>query len=82
MNRFDLTISIVVYYDKDYGCVDDLIKCLKTILKTKLKIKIIILDNSNKKLDLNIKDERIEYIFNGKNLGFGKAHNIAIKKNT
>ncbi|MFH8080760.1 MAG: glycosyltransferase family 2 protein [Candidatus Aenigmatarchaeota archaeon] len=82
MNEFyDLTISIVTYYDKNYGCIDDLIKCLKSILKTKLKIKIIIVDNSNKKLSLDIlKDKRIEYIFNGKNLGFGKAHNVAIKK--
>ncbi|MBU5687980.1 MAG: glycosyltransferase family 2 protein [Candidatus Aenigmarchaeota archaeon] len=82
MNDFyDLTISIVTYYDKNYGNIDDLVKCLKSILKTKLKIKVIIVDNSSKSLDLDIfKDERIEYIFNGKNLGFGKSHNIAIKK--
>ncbi|MCX8179207.1 MAG: glycosyltransferase family 2 protein [Candidatus Aenigmarchaeota archaeon] len=78
---YDLTISIVIFFDKGYGNVEDLIKCLESVLSTKLKIKVIILDNSSKKLELDLfKDKRIEYIFVGKNIGFGRAHNIAIRK--
>jgi len=81
MKNYDLTVSIVTYFDENYGDVEDLFKCLDSVLKTKLKIKVIIVDNSSKRINLEkLKDERVEYIFNGKNLGFGKAHNIAIKR--
>jgi len=78
---YDLTVSIVTYYDEGYGDVNDLVRCLESVLKTRLKIKLIVVDNSSKKLSLDIlKDKRIEYVFNGKNVGFGRAHNIALKK--
>ena len=81
MEEYDLTISIVTYFDNNYCDFKDFLKCLKSILKTRLKIKVIIVDNSSKMIDLRkLRDERVEYIFNGKNLGFGRAHNIAIKK--
>lgn len=79
--KYDITVSIVVYFDNNYGDINTLKKCIKSLLSSKLNIKIIILDNSSKKLEINeLNDKRIEYIFIGKNLGFGRAHNIAIKK--
>jgi GT2 family glycosyltransferase len=81
MKNYDLTVSIVTYFDENYGDIEDLFKCLDSVLKTKLEIKVIIVDNSSKRINLEkLKDERVEYIFNGRNLGFGKAHNIAIKR--
>lgn len=56
-------------------------KTIRSFLDTELSVKLYIVDNSKEeKKHLIPKDERIEYIFNGKNLGFGVGHNIAIKK--
>jgi GT2 family glycosyltransferase len=61
---------------------EQLQKAIKSFLDTKLKVKLYLIDNSSndnlKKLE-GI-DNRIEYIFNNANLGYGKAHNIAMKK--
>ncbi|MBU5689727.1 MAG: glycosyltransferase family 2 protein [Candidatus Aenigmatarchaeota archaeon] len=79
--KYDLTVSIVLYIDKNYGDLNTFKKCINSLLKTKLSIKIFVIDNSPKKNKINVlKDDRIEYIFLGKNIGFGKAHNFAINK--
>jgi GT2 family glycosyltransferase len=58
---------------------------IESFLNTSLPIKLFLIDNSptdsikNKILDL-LNDKRIEYIHNSKNIGFGAAHNLAIKK--
>ncbi|MGC8677703.1 MAG: glycosyltransferase family 2 protein [Hydrogenobaculum sp.] len=73
-----LNISIVVYKNT----FEQVYKAIKSVLKAKLNSKIYILDNSpnnNLKTLKNI-DSRINYIFNNANLGFGNAHNIALKK--
>mgnify|MGYP001006667064 CR=1 FL=1 len=72
-----LTASIVTYNND----IDELEKAINSILNTKLKVKLYISDNSiNQNIKQLCNDERIEYIYNNANLGFGKAHNIAIKK--
>ena len=72
-----ITGSIVTYHNSS----EDLNKVISSFLNTKLDIKLYISDNSNDDSIKEIcKDNRIEYIFNNSNNGFGFAHNIAIKK--
>ena len=54
-------------------------------LRTKLFVKLFLVDNSptDELKDLLapfIQDPRVEYIFNNSNIGFGAAHNIAMRK--
>jgi GT2 family glycosyltransferase len=60
-------------------------KTIADFLNTPLPVKLYLVDNSPTealKLSLAqfIADKRVEYIFNGANVGFGAAHNIAIRK--
>lgn len=72
-----ITASIVTYHNS----FEDLKAVINSFLSTELEIKLYISDNSsNKKIEELCKDNRIEYIYNNGNLGFGTAHNIAIKK--
>ncbi len=70
--------SIVLYHNEE----KQLLKAINSFLKTNMNVKLYLIDNSSndnlRKLS-NI-DKRIEYIFNNANLGYGKAHNIAIRK--
>jgi GT2 family glycosyltransferase len=72
-----LTGSIVLYQNKR-----QIVKqAIESFLDTNLPVKLFLIDNSpsDKLRDLSL-DPRIEYFFNNDNLGFGKAHNIAINK--
>ncbi len=75
---FDIVTSIVTYKDNQ-NKVSNLLSCL---FRVNLKLKIYIVDNSptNELKKLGNHKEGIEYVFNNKNLGYGKAHNIAIKR--
>jgi GT2 family glycosyltransferase len=54
---------------------------INSFLNTSLKVKLYFVDNSpTDDLRQLITDDRIEYIFNNANLGFGKAHNIAMTR--
>jgi GT2 family glycosyltransferase len=60
-------------------------KTIADFLNTSLPVKLFLVDNSpTDKLKAGlanfIEDERVEYIFNNANIGFGAAHNIAIRK--
>lgn len=75
-----LTISIVNYNAGDY-----LIRCLESLEKVKneLSFDVIVIDNDSKDNSMKEAIEKFpdfKYILNGKNLGFGKAHNIILKK--
>ena len=74
----ELTASIVLYHNKK----EQIKKAISSFLDTKLNVKLYLIDNSlNDELkELEKFDERIEYIFNNENLGYGKAHNLAMKK--
>jgi GT2 family glycosyltransferase len=75
---YDVTASIVLYKN------GDVVKAaIDSFLKTRKKIKLYLLDNSpDRSLETEladfISDPRVEYIYNNANLGFGKAHNIAL----
>lgn len=72
-----LNISIVLYYP-DWKQVADL---TTVMLKSKYVSRIYWIDNSpNVTHELPICSDKIEYVFNNKNLGYGAAHNIAIRE--
>ncbi|PMP88891.1 MAG: glycosyl transferase family 2, partial [Caldisphaera sp.] len=57
-------------------------KAINSCLLSELVYKIYLIDNSptDELREFSKLDHRIVYIFNNANLGFGKAHNIAMKK--
>lgn len=72
-----LTASIVTYNN----CFEKLSQAIWSFLNTNMDIELYIIDNSSTDKIRNLcYDQRIKYIYNGKNLGFGKAHNLAMKK--
>lgn len=75
--KIDITSSIVTYKNDKL----QLQNVIFSFLNTNLRIKIFIVDNSpNDELRSICTDERIEYLFNNENIGFGAGHNIAIKR--
>jgi GT2 family glycosyltransferase len=73
-----ISASIVLYNNKE----EQVLNVINSFLTTNLKVKLYLIDNSpnddlKKLADIN---QRIEYIYNNANLGYGAAHNIAIKK--
>ena len=72
-----ITASIVLYNEN----LSSLKKTINSFLNTNLKKKLFLIDNSTKKtLEKHFKHPEIEYVFVGKNIGFGKAHNLIISK--
>lgn len=69
----------IVLYENDENLLQ---KAINSFLNTTLHVRLYLIDNSptDDLKYLSTLDNRIEYIFNSKNLGFGKAHNIALKK--
>lgn len=73
-----INTSIVLYKNKK----EHINRLVNNLLNTSIDIKINLVDNSptDELKYLADLDPRIEYIFNNANLGYGKAHNIAIRK--
>jgi GT2 family glycosyltransferase len=75
--KLDLTVSIVLY-KTNVAIVKEAIAC---VFQSKLNLKLYLVDNSpTDTLRLLVCNDRCEYIFNNDNLGFGKAHNIVLRK--
>mgnify|MGYP006168923877 CR=1 FL=1 len=76
-----LSASLVLHVN-DF---DEVAKAIMCVLESNLVGEIFLLDNSPsdklKKLK-KINPKRINYVFIGNNIGFGRAHNVAIKKVT
>jgi len=76
----DISISIVLYKNN----ADQIDALLQSISLTTLTYKIFFIDNSpSNELKNTVKKyqcKSIEYIFTGKNAGYGAAHNIALRK--
>lgn len=69
--------SIVLY--KTHAL--ELIHIIDCLLNSNEISKIILIDNSpDNRLQKLISNTNVQYIFNDKNLGYGKAHNIAIRE--
>ena len=70
-----ISASIVIYNNR-YKTVQETIKSFSPSRKRVL----FVIDNSEQKSDDYNKLPYVTYIFNGKNEGYGKAHNIALHK--
>jgi GT2 family glycosyltransferase len=75
--KYAVSGSIVLYKNDS-----ELLKqTIDSFLKTTLSSKLYLVDNSpTDSLKEISMDPRIEYIFNNGNLGFGKGHNVALRK--
>ena len=72
----DVTASIVAYNNPP-----ELInQAISSFLNTELQVRLFISDNSETETlrESLLQDDRITYIFNNANLGFGKGHNVVI----
>ncbi|MCM1047004.1 MAG: glycosyltransferase family 2 protein [Clostridiales bacterium] len=66
----------VVIFNSPKKLIENVIKSFSPNKERKL----FIIDNSEKKTEQYLNKADIEYIYNGRNLGYGAAHNIGIKK--
>jgi GT2 family glycosyltransferase len=74
---YDILCSMVVYNES----IEKLKTNITQLLKTDLKIKLVVINNSpTNELERLRELFDLEYVFNNKNHGYGKAHNIALKK--
>jgi len=70
-----LTASLVTFHNN----FDDISKVIESFLLCTLDSILIVSDNSDTRiLESMCVNERIIYIYNGKNLGFGGGHNVAL----
>ncbi|WP_457743352.1 glycosyltransferase family 2 protein [Sulfurimonas sp.] len=78
MSNIELSGSIVLYHNNQ----EQIKKVIKSFFKTTKKVKLYLVDNSANDIlkILADMDERIEYIFNNANIGYGAGHNIALQK--
>jgi len=73
----EISCSIVLFHNS----VDEIKKPIESFLSCNKQIKLYLVDNSAEDtLRYQFISPQIEYIFNGKNLGYGAGHNIAIEK--
>lgn len=72
----DIIASIVTYNNN----IEVLSNTIESFLKTSLKVKLVLVDNSqNKDIEELSKKYEIDYLDTGGNIGFGRAHNKAIQ---
>jgi len=72
-----ISASIVTYKNK----IEEIDELVFTLINSSITSKLYIVDNSpTNKLQGKLPQKKTEYIFVGKNIGYGAAHNIAIKK--
>jgi len=72
-----ITCSIVLFHNP----VEELKIAIESFVNYSKNIKLYLVDNSAEDtMRYKFLSPQIEYIFNGKNLGYGAGHNIAIKK--
>lgn len=76
MNDYCLTCSIVLYKHT----IDQIQPTLESIAGSSVPVKLVLVDNSPEPIPNGLIPDGIEYIFTGRNLGFGAAHNLAIRK--
>ena len=70
-----ITASVVLFNEN----LETLKKTVDSFLNTSLEKRLFLIDNSPKnRLEKYFKHPEIEYLFVGKNIGFGKAHNLVL----
>lgn len=77
MRQYILSCTIVIYKQSS----NVLKKAIDSFLNTNLNVKLILIDHSPTDSLRFIKiDDRVEYIFNPLNPGFGQGHNIGLER--
>lgn len=72
-----ISASIVLYNSN----TQYLQKTIDSFLKIPYKKRLFLIDNSSKNIvSSKFQDDQIEYVFVGKNIGFGKAHNLVLNQ--
>ncbi|HWA35002.1 MAG TPA: glycosyltransferase family 2 protein [Cyclobacteriaceae bacterium] len=72
-----ITASIVVYRNE----IASVLKAAESFLASPLAGRLFIIDNSpTDSAKVSLQNDQIEYIHTGSNLGYGRAHNIALRK--
>jgi GT2 family glycosyltransferase len=72
---YDITGSVVVYRNPP----EQVLKAITSFLNTQLNVRLYVIDNSpDSRIGQLCTDRRVVYVFNGRNLGFGAGHNVAI----
>ncbi len=73
----DISCSIVLYHSS----VDEIRKPIESFLSSTRSVKLYLVDNSaDDSLRFEFNSPQIEYIFSGRNIGYGSGHNLAIEK--
>jgi GT2 family glycosyltransferase len=73
----EISCSIVLFHNP----VVEITKAINSFLASTNNTKLYLVDNSaDDSLRYVFNQHRVEYIYNGRNLGYGAAHNIAIEK--
>ena len=77
MNQIhDIIASIVTYKNPP----EQVVEAAASFLNTHLNVRLYVIDNSpDDRMRKHWTDDRVTYVFNGGNLGFGAAHNIALR---
>lgn len=76
MTNYDITASIVLYNNKR----NILRTAIDSFLKTTLRIKLYLIDNSpNSSLKDIIRSDKVQYLFMNANNGFGAGHNVILR---
>lgn len=74
---YDVSCSIVAYKNK----AETILGAVQSVLNSELNVVVYVYDNSNEDiLRPFLKDERIVYIHDPTNIGFGRAHNYCINQ--
>src|SRR5690348_7480490 len=72
-----ISASIVAFKNEP----DQLCLAIHSVLKSSVNVALTVIDNSpSDQLRSLVEDVGAEYSFSGNNLGFGKGHNVALKK--
>lgn len=74
---YDIVCSLVIYKNDRKQLLD----AINSFLNSDLNIRLILIDNSPSEDLKNIKvDDRVEYLHNPENPGYGTSHNIGIRQ--
>jgi GT2 family glycosyltransferase len=76
MMAYQVSASIVVYMSDP----DEVVSAVRSVLSSPLRVRCIVIDNSpTPALRQCVTDCGAEYIYAGRNLGFGRGHNLAMR---
>ena len=71
-----INASIVLYHSN----TDEVLNAVKTLQRSDLVNAVYLIDNSSSPSSFYAELDKVNYVYIGKNLGYGKAHNIALKE--